>query len=80
MSLFLVASGAINRSEVETLLSAKRPLQVIGVDGDIRIGEEDLEADPPLAYIVQRLDKGVRGREALALKLPIDPVWTDLWS
>ena len=53
--------------------NAQRPLQVIRVNRHIRIAEEDFEADTPLAHIIQRLDKRVRGREALALQLSIDP-------
>jgi hypothetical protein len=53
---------------------AQRPLQVIRVDGHVRIGEKSLEPDPPFAYIVERLDKRVGGREPLALELPIDPL------
>jgi hypothetical protein len=43
------------------------PLQVVRIDGHIRVGKENLEADATLAHIVQRLDKRIGRREALAL-------------
>ena len=57
---------------------AQRSLQMIRIDGDIRVGEEYFETDTPRAHIVQRLDKRVAWREALALELSIDPFEEEL--
>ena len=53
---------------------AQRSLQVVRVNRNIGICEEEFESDTSLAHIVERLDKGVSRCEALALKLPINPL------
>ena len=53
-------------------------LEMVGIDRNIRIGEEHLQAEPTFASIGQCFDERMSGREALALELPIDPVEEDL--
>jgi hypothetical protein len=47
---------------------------MIGVDANIRIGEEDIESLASLAHVVQRLNIRITRREALAGEFSIDPV------
>ena len=58
--------------------NAQRALEMVGVDRDIRIGDEHLEAQPAGFGIDQRLDERMSGREPLAFELALDPVEEDL--
>jgi len=51
---------------------------MIGVDGNIRIGEKDFVSGASLAHIVQCLDERIGRREPLAPELPIDPLEEDI--
>ena len=50
---------------------------MVGIDRDIRIGEEYLEAESSGFCIDQCLDERVSGREPLAFELAFDPIEED---
>ena len=57
--------------------NAQRALEMVGVDRDIRIGDEHLKAQPAGFGIGERLNERMTGREALTFELAVDPVEED---
>jgi hypothetical protein len=57
--------------------NTQRALEVVGVDRNIRIGDEHLKAEPASFGIDQRLDERMSGREALTFERAFHPVEED---
>ena len=53
---------------------AQCALEMVGIDRDIGIGDEHLEAEPAGFGVGKRLDERMTGREPLPLELALDPV------